>query len=79
MDELIHSDLCGLIIKALVDKNFSGVFNAVAPEPVMMKDFSKTLGKCLNRPDLLPVPSTILKFLLGDGAKLILEDKSKKY
>ena len=70
----IHrSDLCGLIINALVDKNFSGVFNAVAPEPVLMKDFSKTLGRCLNRPNLLPVPGTILKLLLGDGAKLVLE------
>ncbi len=70
----IHrSDLCGLIIKALVDKNFSGVFNAVAPEPVLMKDFSRTLGTCLKRPDLLPVPATILKLLLGDGAKLVLE------
>ena len=73
MSWIHRSDLCGLIIKALVDKQFSGVYNAVAPEPVLMKDFSKTLGKCLNRPDLLPVPGTILKLLLGDGAKLVLE------
>ena len=73
MSWIHRSDLCGLIIKALADKKFSGVFNAVAPEPVLMKDFSKTLGKCLKRPDLLPVPGTILKFLLGDGAKLVLE------
>ena len=73
MSWIHRSDLCGLIINALVDKNFSGVFNAVAPEPVLMKDFSKTLGKCLNRPNLLPVPGTILKLLLGDGAKLVLE------
>ena len=73
MSWIHRSDLCGLIIKALVDKQFSGVYNAVAPEPVLMKDFSKTLGKCINRPDLLPVPGTILKLLLGDGAKLVLE------
>ena len=73
MSWIHRSDLCGLIIKALVDKQFSGVYNAVAPEPVLMKDFSKTLGRCLNRPDLLPVPGTILKLLLGDGAKLVLE------
>ena len=73
MSWIHRSDLCGLIIKALVDKKFSGVYNAVAPEPVLMKDFSKTLGRCLNRPDLLPVPGTILKLLLGDGAKLVLE------
>ncbi|MDC3118423.1 TIGR01777 family oxidoreductase [Prochlorococcus sp. AH-716-K03] len=73
MSWIHRSDLCGLIIKALVDKQFSGVYNAVSPEPVLMKDFSKTLGRCLNRPDLLPVPGTILKLLLGDGAKLVLE------
>ena len=73
MSWIHRSDLCGLIINALVDKQFSGVFNAVAPEPVLMKDFSKTLGRCLNRPDLLPVPGTILKLLLGDGAKIVLE------
>ena len=73
MSWIHRSDLCGLIIKALVDKQFSGVYNAVAPETVLMKDFSKTLGRCLNRPDLLPVPGTILKLLLGDGAKLVLE------
>ena len=73
MSWIHRSDLCGLIIKALVDKQFSGVYNAVAPEPVLMKDFSKTLGRCLNRPDLLPLPGTILKLLLGDGAKLVLE------
>ena len=38
-----------------------------------IRDSSKTLGRCLNRPDLLPVPGTILKLLLGDGAKLVLE------
>ena len=78
MSWIHRTDLCGLIIKALVDKKFSGVFNAVAPEPVLMKDFSKTLGKCLKRPDLLPVPGNILKFLLGDGAKLVLEGQKVK-
>ena len=73
MSWIHRSDLCGLIIKALVDKQFSGVFNAVAPDPVLMKDFSKTLGRCLNRPNLLPVPGRILKLLLGDGAKVVLE------
>ena len=73
MSWIHRSDLCRLIIKSLVDKKFSGVFNAVAPEPVLMKDFSKTLSKCINRPNLLPVPAAVLKILLGDGAKVVLE------
>ncbi len=73
MSWIHRSDLCALITNALVDKKYSGVFNAVAPKPVLMKDFSQTLGKCLNRPNLLPVPGTVLKILLGDGAKVVLE------
>ena len=73
MSWIHRSDLCALITKALVDKKYSGVFNAVAPKPVLMKDFSQTLGICLNRPNLLPVPGAVLKLLLGDGAKVVLE------
>jgi len=73
MSWIHRSDLCSLINRSLVDKKYSGIFNAVAPEPVLMKDFSQTLGKCLNRPNLLPVPGTVLKILLGDGAKVVLE------
>ena len=73
MSWIHRSDLCALITNALVDKKYSGVFNAVAPNPVLMKDFSQTLGKCLNRPNLLPVPGAVLKILLGDGAKVVLE------
>ena len=73
MSWIHRSDLCALITKALVEQKYSGVFNAVAPKPVLMKDFSQTLGKCLNRPNLLPVPGAVLKILLGDGAKVVLE------
>ena len=73
MSWIHRTDLCALIIQALVDKKYSGVFNAVAPNPVLMKEFSQTLGKCLNRPNLLPVPGAVLKILLGDGAKVVLE------
>jgi uncharacterized protein (TIGR01777 family) len=73
MSWIHRSDLCALISNALVDKKYSGVFNAVAPKPVLMRDFSQTLGKCLNRPNLLPVPGAVLKILLGDGAKVVLE------
>ena len=73
MSWIHRSDLCNLITKALVEKSYSGIFNAVSPNPVLMKDFSQTLGKCLKRPNLLPVPGAVLKILLGDGAKVVLE------
>jgi len=78
MSWIHRSDLCSLITQALVDKKYSGIINAVAPNPVLMRDFSQTLGKCLNRPNLLPVPAPILKILLGDGAKVVLEGQKVK-
>ncbi len=66
-------DLCGLIINALKDKKFSGIYNAVAPEPVSMRVFTNSLAFCLKRPNLFPVPAATLKLLLGDGAKIVLE------
>ena len=38
-----------------------------------MASFSLELGKILKRPTLLTVPGPLLKLLLGDGAKIVLE------
>ncbi len=73
MSWIHRDDLCGLIINAIKDKKYSGIFNAVAPEPVRMKEFSSKLANSLKRPNLLPVPGATLRLLLGDGAKLVLE------
>jgi uncharacterized protein (TIGR01777 family) len=70
----IHrEDLVNLIIQALKDPQMQGVYNATAPNPVRMKEFSKTLGKVLNRPSWLPVPDFVLETMLGDGAQVVLE------
>jgi hypothetical protein len=73
MSWIHRSDLCALVQTALTDQAWSGVVNAVAPEPVSMAAFSKQLGRSLNRPSLLPVPGPVLQLLLGDGAKVVLE------
>ncbi len=73
MSWIHRKDLCDLIAKILINKRFSGTYNAVAPEPVTMKVFSKLLADCLRRPNLVPVPGVPLKIFLGEGAKLVLE------
>ena len=73
MSWIHRTDLCGLILRGLEDSSWSGVLNAVAPEPVSMAMFSKALGRSLGRPSLLPVPGPLLQVLLGDGAKVVLE------
>ena len=75
----IHiDDLCDIIVNGIKDKKYSGVINAVSPQPVQMKEFSFMLAKCLKRPNLLSVPGASLKLILGDSAKLLLEGQKIK-
>ncbi len=70
----IHrDDVINLILYALQNPQIEGVLNATAPNPVRMNEFCETLGAVLQRPSWLPVPAFALEFLLGDGAKVVLE------
>ncbi len=70
----IHlKDLVNLILYALIHPNLSGAINAVTPNPVRMKDFSKSLGEMLHRPAFLPVPGFLLHLFLGQRASMLLE------
>lgn len=70
----IHrEDVVSLILFCLQEAKMEGVFNATAPNPVRMKEFSEVFGDVLNRPSWLPVPSFALELLLGDAAKVVLE------
>ena len=73
MSWIHRHDLCRLIARALEDSTYTGVYNAVGPEPTTMGVFASALGKSLGRPSLLPVPGPILQLLLGDGAQVVLQ------
>tara|TARA_Y100001970_G_scaffold294233_2_gene448887 strand:+ start:3168 stop:4112 length:945 start_codon:yes stop_codon:yes gene_type:complete len=66
-------DLCKIIIEILENKKYSGIYNAVSNEPVSMLSFTDKLSQVLKKPNLISVPSSILKLVVGDGAKLVLE------
>ena len=71
----IHiDDLCNLYVKAIEDVNFTGIYNAVAPEHKTNNDFTKTLAKVVKKP-VLPInaPGFILKIVLGELAAIVLE------
>ena len=70
----IHrEDVVEIIVKALKNEQFKGVYNATAPYPVTMSELCEKLGEVMKRPSWLPVPSIALELLLGDGAKVVLE------
>jgi uncharacterized protein (TIGR01777 family) len=64
-------DIVNIYIHSIDSKVLTGAINAVSPNPVRMRLFSKTLGKVLNRPSLFPVPKFALKLLVGEAAEVI--------
>ena len=76
MSWIHRTDLCNLIKESIQNSSLSGVINGVAPNPVRMNEFAYSLGKILGRPSLLAVPGPILKLILGDGARVVLEGQN---
>lgn len=52
-----------------------GAYNIVAPETVTNNQYTKILGKVMNRPTLLPVPAFALRAALGEVTYLVLEGR----
>ena len=68
----IHiKDLVSAIL-FLIKKEKEGIYNFVSPNPVTNKEFTKTLGKVLKRPTLLPVPVFMMKLIFGELANIII-------
>jgi uncharacterized protein (TIGR01777 family) len=69
----IHiEDEIGMILFLMENEEASGAFNATAPNPVTMKDFSKALGNVLHRPSWAPVPAFALALMLGEMADMLI-------
>lgn len=63
-------DLLDIYRRALIDTQLSGPVNAVAPEPLRNTEFTRTLGRVLNRPTAVRVPRLGPTAVLGrDGAR----------
>lgn len=69
----IHrDDVVGLVGWVLGQPTLTGVINLTAPEPVIMREFCRTLGRVLHRPSWISVPSLLLRIGLGEMADLLL-------
>ena len=70
----IHIDDLTELILYSIENKFSGVYNAVAPNPVTQNNLIKVLARKLKRPIILPnIPKYILKILLKERSHLILD------
>lgn len=53
-------------IEFLVDGDLEGPVNVVGPTPVTNAEMTKVLGRVMNRPTLLPIPSFAIRALYGE-------------
>ena len=65
MSWIALTDLVRILEHAIDTPEVSGPINAVAPQPVTNKQFTKALGRVLGRPTILPVPGFATKLLYG--------------
>jgi uncharacterized protein (TIGR01777 family) len=71
----IHiDDLADIFIQSLKDKSFSGVINAVSPNPLQNKSFTKNIADALPGNQVaLPAPAFALKLALGEMSAVVLD------
>jgi uncharacterized protein (TIGR01777 family) len=66
----IHLDDLIALYQLAIDR-FDGPLNATAPLPVTNREFTRTLGRVLHRPTLVPVPAFALRLILGEGEMVL--------
>jgi len=63
------SDAVRAMLFAIQNDVLSGAINVVSPNPVRNAELTQLLAQTLHRPAILPVPSAMLRLMLGDFAK----------
>jgi uncharacterized protein len=66
------NDLVAIIQSAIANQRLQGPVNAVAPEAVTNRDFSRALARVLRRPAIMAVPAFALRLALGEMANALL-------
>jgi uncharacterized protein (TIGR01777 family) len=70
----IHiADLVGAILFLLTAEECRGPFNFTAPQPVRQKEFARQLGAAFHRPACLPTPAFVMKLVLGEFGRSLLQ------
>lgn len=69
----IHlTDVCHMFMHVL-DKNLSGVYNAIGPEQTRNQDFMQTVADVMDKPIILPnIPEFVIHIIFGPSAEMVL-------
>jgi NAD dependent epimerase/dehydratase family enzyme len=66
-----RDDLASLILHAAEKDGVAGPLLGTAPNPVTNLEFTKTLGRVLGRPTILPMPRWQVRLLFGKVAAVL--------
>lgn len=69
MSWISADDLAAAFLHAVEDPEVEGPCNGVAPGAVRNRDFTRILGRVLQRPAIVPVPGSVLKLAYGQMAR----------
>ena len=72
MSWIALDDVIGAIMHILSIESLRGPVNVVAPEPVTNAAFTRTLGRVLGRPTLVPLPAFAARLAMGEMADELL-------
>jgi hypothetical protein len=72
MSWIALDDALGVINYALFGDAIFGAVNTVAPQAVTNGEFTKTLGRVLSRPTILPLPAFVARLAFGEMADALL-------
>jgi uncharacterized protein (TIGR01777 family) len=83
----IHlADWLGMVRWALASPDVAGPLNVTAPAPVTNAEFSRALGRAMDRPALVPAPAFALRLGLGEmadglllGGQRVLPAKARRH
>jgi len=70
-------DVVGAITHLLGTDDARGPINIVSPQQVTNREFTKTLGRVLRRPTILPLPGFVARIVLGEMAEDLLLSSSR--
>lgn len=65
-------DAVGAVRHVLSTATLEGPLNAVAPQALTNREFTKALGRALHRPTIFPVPGFAARLVLGEMAEALL-------
>ena len=65
-------DVAGAYVHALTDDSIEGPLNVGSPNPLTNAEYTKVMGKVLNRPTVFPLPAAAARLMLGEVADALL-------